>query len=321
MKSKILQQQILSLIFVSYFILLISCKGKGGSSTTEDAQHVNSVDSSVALFSYNALEAILIKAHSKQIRKNHADSLREYYLKYQTYALPTIDSNGNQENLIRFTFRVTDIRAILDSCKATSTLALRFGLEDPSPFETNEVNGPTWHLIVYGLNDKVLAKSATDPISGCPIFENSGNSPATYKANNQIASYAASLMKAYKNDGTYLLSTIYPDEPPANKKTILYGFSFDASQIRAIIDTNSSKVIPDNIEFFIGINHFNVKGTIKTSWHMIAYGSYNGTLLDYSVIPVRSSTEIPGIAKDPKTANFVPESVYDKATPCPPCNP
>ena len=88
------------------------------------------------------------------------------------------------------------------------------------------------------------------------------------------------------------------------KGVVLEGFTFDAAQIRQIVDTNASGIKPDSLYIAFGKDGEDSDGVLIKKYyakmHIIAYGMIGKKLLDYS------------------TTKTKPPSVFDKADPCPP---
>jgi hypothetical protein len=316
---------VLSLILTAVIIFLL-LKNKSGLSSAPLAQKIASNDTSDAIYTYPDVSKLLklshaedfdVLPHSGIISKKDAERLRERYTRYPAENVLASDSSGNQQLFLKFRFKAADIQSIL-SAPAPNTpkiLVVKFGLVFAPPS-----NVPVWHVIVYGSNS--LLSGNLLPAPGSPIFENTANSPSQAPNNIVPAGRANTLMTNYTGNITNSsdkLTTTYPDNTP-NAPYALDGYSFDAGDIQQILTSNASQFTPDELVFLIGAR--NVNGGAAKAWHIIALGSQGGTLLDFSTIPqtIPPPPPPPGAAAAAATVSFKAESIYDKATPCPPCN-
>ncbi len=237
--------------------------------------------------------------NSERLDKAAAESLIANY-KTSGAALKTVDNNGNETALEKFSFNTRDIRKILSRIDVSDgtpdKVAFKFGL--------NRKYRKRWHLIAYGIKDDNLLDSDDETAGDPAIFFNadfSGSGQNTRIKKNE----AEGLRSLYENSA--LLNTLDKSE----NQILLYGFSFDADQINEIINSNASgEKSPDRLVIYLGLE--DVMGTNR--WHVIAYGMKNNRLLDYAnAIPVRGHG---GNIEPDGTGNA---SIFDKADPCPPC--
>jgi hypothetical protein len=245
---------------------------------------------------------------SAPVKKEEAEGLREDYIKYPANMLTnTIDNNGTKKNVMKFRFNAADIQEILARVDVNQNtkdkIVFEFAL-DKAPFANG---GNVWHLIAYGLKfpygtpqNLNLITSATggkytifDDVDYATAHTGTRDDPGVALASRNF--YAAN----------NLLYTIDKDNVTTDQ---LYAFSFNADQINEIINNNAygTTLVPDMVAIYLGMEFVNNDVT-KKRWHVIAYGSSNGKLLDVS-----HTTSI-----DALTARA--ESVFDKADPCPPC--
>jgi len=228
---------------------------------------------------------------SQAIRKQKAEGLREFYLKHHAAILTTIDNTGDKVSLLKFTFKSGDILTLLSQINTNAgtpdKLVLKFG-QDPLTG-----NAAQWHLIAYAMDGTGTFKP--------PIFYNSDYLSSSTSITTVVADASKARYKAQAQ-----LTTVTDDTPPVS--WLLDGFAFNADQIQEILSSNAfGKPDPDEVVFYLGSE--NVPGMPINRWRMIAYGRYWGNLLDVSYVNA------------PATTTLRAESVFDKATPCPPCTP
>jgi hypothetical protein len=275
MHSKTTLQLMLGLVLISC-VILISFKLKTAGSSINKMEN-RKVETTTG-----------IAAFSDRIDPNDAVDLRKDYIKYSP--LNTVNENGAPVSLLYFSFKLDDIKNILNNInKRYDRIALKFGL-DPDL--------KRWRLIAYGMKGSKLLRS--------PIYFNSDYTVSSTSTTYDVADASYKLYKQHKKLRTYDEISDLPGD--------MIGFVFDAWQIDEIVNNNTSAVTPDKVGFYLGLQR--VQGEDAYRWHLIAYGMKNGELLN-DVKGKAGPSRFP--SRMPRVLTRVP-SVFDKADPCRPCN-
>jgi hypothetical protein len=234
---------------------------------------------------------------SVRVDEQTAKALHDYY-DASPAALSTVDLLGIKIKLEGFKFDTSDLKEILNRVSTidgtTDKIALKFGL-DPA-------QSKRWRLIAYAMKNNVLIETPDASNKFTNFYNIDNKSPLeTTRLTDKQGIDSRALYVANK-----LLMTI-DDQGKADS---LLGFAFNADQINEIIYSNASGKVPNKVVIYLGL----VKAGPSTfTWHVIAYGEKGGNLLDYSTLPVKGTTTSPKTLRAP--------SIFDKATPCPPCTP
>jgi hypothetical protein len=249
MSSKITFLQILSLILIS-FVLLISFKPI----TTKKHKKVNKSEN--------------IALYSERLTKGDAEILRNNY-RNSPYILRTIDNGGNQVTMEIITFDASAINEILAKVNSSA------GTQDKVVFKFGFDNQNRRRFIVYGMTNNGLLEYP-DQTGRHSIFYNSDYAPQSMRKRKDEADMSRSLYER-RNP----LTTI----DKSGNEIELLGFSFNADHINEILNYNASGEKQVNkLVLYLGLEP--VRN--KMRWHAIAYGMKGNALLDYaSGIPLK----------------------------------
>jgi hypothetical protein len=204
----------------------------------------------------------LLSFFSERILKDSAEKLINLYLDN-----PKVTANAMSRNVRLESFSITadQMRNLLapnENGEEPDKIVLALGLER-APLR--------WHLIMFGIYDNTVNTNLYDGAINDDIIRSS-----------PLPDHDAGVRQReynYGNRGRDRWVTVVGNNP----RYELGGLSFDAWQMREIVDDNAYGRKPDKVIFKFGRAKVSLHGRNYDQWHIVAYGQMNdGTLLDIS---------------------------------------